>query len=212
MHPVIRIVCLLLLAVWLARGTWMAVSVAAIGVLSAFGAARTLPRKSFWPMIWRLRWLAFPILVLYGWMSPLAQDGWPDLQGLSQGAARVTGLIVLVAAVHLINLRTDSTQWLAALYWLAYPLRLFGLSRGDMATRIHLVITNLSALQTDMRQWHFPKTASFRRGAAERLDAGWRWAQLRARLPVQEQTLDVTAPPWWQWGIPLLMALAGVLL
>lgn len=208
MHPVIRIVCLILLAGWLAHGTWFDMGIGAVGVALSYVIARRWPQPIAWRMLWRLRWLILPMLVLYGWMSPLAEAWRPDVEGLLQGGARATGLMELVLAVHLSGLLTTPVQWLAAIYWLGYPLTWLGMSRERLAVRMHLVMHNIAALQDALRRNSDVVAGTPWRKMAHRVDAGWQWAMAHANNADQTIEIEISAPPWQQWAAPLAMIIA----
>ncbi|MEK6747809.1 MAG: hypothetical protein AABY83_01215 [Pseudomonadota bacterium] len=203
MHPVIRIVCLIALALWMASGSVVDVAVGMLMVALAYLIAQRVPQPQVWRMVWRLRMLALALLILYGWMSPVAVGWRPDGAGLWLGVARVAGLVVLVLAVHLINLLTSAAQWLAAIYWLAYPLRWVGLSRDRLAMRMHLVMYYLNDLQDDLARRRAPSQGNIWQDIVARVEAGWQWGDARMAQPVSAYTIEVDAPPVWQWAIPL---------
>ncbi|MDH4273749.1 MAG: hypothetical protein OEW08_01790, partial [Gammaproteobacteria bacterium] len=149
--------------------------------------------------------IIIPLLLLYGWMSPLAQGWQPDIDGVRLGMARVASLLIFVLAVHLVNLLTDAQHWVGALYWLAYPLQWLGIARERGAVRMHLVMQHLQALQLALEKPTTARHATFWLAIVARVEGGWQWAWARAQQPVAPFQLEVNAPPLWQWCVPLGM-------
>ena len=170
-------------------------------------------------MIKRLRWLLLAILIVYGWWTP-GVSLWPGagtlsptMDGLYLGMLRVMALIAIVAAVHLLLQSTPREDLLPAIMQLIRPLTTRHV-RERIAVRTLLsieAVTQVQSLASDVLREHPVSSRNFSnlarasrllyRNVLDRADqAGNTLIEVRA----------LSAPPWWQWIIPLTMS--GVLL
>jgi energy-coupling factor transporter transmembrane protein EcfT len=153
MHPVIRILCLLIAAAFLARGSWLEVGALACGLLVLSLAVGQRDWRRFLRTVRRLRFLLLSIAIVYGWFTP-GQPLWPALgrftptgAGIEQGLLRVAALVVLVGAVQLLLETTARPQFVAALRWWLRPLRALGLAPERVALRIVLALEAVPKLR-----------------------------------------------------------------
>lgn len=153
MHPVIRILCLLIAAGFLARGGWEQV-----GLLAALLAALILGfdrdrRGGYLRSLRRLRFLLLSIAIAYGWFSPgepllpVLGDWSPVREGLLEGMLRASALAVLALAVHLLLAVTDRESLIAAITWWARPLGGIGLPPERLALRLTLAMEAVPQLR-----------------------------------------------------------------
>jgi len=170
-------------------------------------------------MIKRLRWLLLAILIVYGWWTP-GVSLWPGagtlsptMDGLYLGMLRVMALIAIVAAVHLLLQSTPREDLLPAIMQLIRPLTTRHV-RERIAVRTLLsieAVTQVQSLASDVLREHPVSSRKFSnlarasqllyRNVLDRADqAGNTLIEVRA----------LSAPPWWQWIIPLTMS--GMLL
>ena len=170
-------------------------------------------------MIKRLRWLLLAILLVYGWWTP-GVSIWPGagalsptMDGLYLGMLRVMALIAIVAAVHLLLQSTPREDLLPAIMQLIRPLTTRHV-RERIAVRTLLsieAVTQVQSLAIDVLREHPVSSRNISnlarasqllyRNVLDRADqAGNTLIEVRA----------LSAPPWWQWIIPLTMS--GVLL
>lgn len=151
MHPLIRILCFLVFAAWLAWGDLQRLlfGAALLAVLYALVAPASI--RAGGAMVRRLRWLLVSLLIVYGWFTPgrplagldagaLLAPLIPTVEGLAEGVVRCAALVVIVLAVNLLLRTTSREQLLGAIHGLARPLALFGLSRERLALRMVLVM------------------------------------------------------------------------
>ena len=76
MHPVIRIMSFLILAIALSvGGGWGHVGVAAVMVVGGYGVAHRRGLRHLATMILRLRWLWLSLCVVYFWFTPATGSG-----------------------------------------------------------------------------------------------------------------------------------------
>ncbi len=176
-----------------------------------------------WPMIRRLRWFFLSILIIYLWMTPGrplvdgVDSGWmPTWEGVSGGFYRVAVLVVLVLGVQLLILFTERSQLVSAIYWLVFPLKVLGVSRERLAVRMALVmdvVAETQQLAGEARGRYSGPLSSGERPANIVVDLIRNVvarADEQALLKV-ELSLD-SAPPLWQWSLPLSLLLMMLML
>lgn len=152
-HPVIRIVAFLVFSLSVSLGSINQFYLATgfVAMLIACNGLRVL--HVAWPMVWRLRWFFLSIALIYCWLTPGqslwqgAPDGLPSREGLLLAAHRIAVLALIVTGVSLLLLTTQRESLIGALYWLASPLRLFGLSPERLAVRIVLALEHVNEVQ-----------------------------------------------------------------
>ncbi len=188
-------------------------------------------------MLKRLRWLFLSIFIVYLFFTPgvLVWPGvlWgPTFEGVLQGVSRVAVLVLIVAAVNVLLVSTEQAEFLAAVHWCLRPLSWLGLRHERLAVRIALTLESVSAVREAYRQesggklsgtvaatpnsanGDLPPASSSRRlklttiaNTAYRL-----FSQVVAtaeNVPLREITLpEQSQPPFIQWGIPVLLAVA----
>ncbi len=108
-------------------------------------------------MLTRLRWFLLSLLIVYGWFTPgdplFGAEGarfsalWPSREGLEEGLLRAALLAAIVAGANLLLRTTSRDQMLLAVYGLARPLALIGISRERVAVRMVLVIEALDPVR-----------------------------------------------------------------
>jgi len=219
LHPVIRLVSYVVLTAYLALGNPADLVLA--GLLLG-GLYITFERRAWpasWRMLRRMRWLFLSIAIIYLWLTPgepLAavpgpwSDWLPTVDGAREGLLRIAALVLMVAAASLLLQATSREQILAALRWLAAPLRRLGFPHERFAVRTALTLEAVNRVQVHVRD------------ALGRVPAGGRpvarigavvGAVLRAALSEAETAPCTTvvvpeqaAPAAAQWAVPLLLA------
>lgn len=217
MHPIIRLLSLLVFIAVLALGAPAGLPAGLFLLLLLYGLGGRAHLAGLLGLVRGIRWLLLSILVLYSWWTPgtalwtgLGAYG-PTLEGLAQGGVRAGVLLAIVAAVHWVMSTTDRSELLAAVVALTRPLRWLGLNHERLAVRILLTletVPEVRALTTRIRQ----------AGAGE----GTRLARLAGRArqlygavldqadsvePGIREVPDTGRVPAWQWAIPLLLGL-----
>jgi hypothetical protein len=170
-------------------------------------------------MIKRLRWLLLAILLVYGWWTPgvslwpAAAALSPTMDGLYLGMLRVMALLAIIAAVHLLLQSTPREELLPAIMQLIRPLTTRHV-RERIAVRTLLsieAVTQVQSLASDVLREHpvSSRNLSNLARASQQL-----YRNVLDRADQAGNTLievrELSAPPWWQWIIPLTMS--GVLL
>lgn len=219
MHPVIRVLCLLIVAAFLARGSWLEVAALACGLAALSLAVGQRDWRRFFGMVRRLRFLLLSIAIIYGWFTP-GVPLWPALEelsptgaGVAQGLLRAAALIVLLGAVQLLLATTERPQFIAALRWWLRPLRPLGLAPERVALRIALALEAVPRLRQIVADSRAAEAGAPRirriAAVANGAFAATLAAAERAELPVVAvPCLARPAPP--QWLAPL--ALTSILL
>lgn len=212
-HPVIRLVVYLILAGFFAAGD-VAVLLAGATLLGiTLVAVGWHPVLTTWRMLARLRWLFVSILVLYLAFTPgtVLIPAFQALtyEGLLQGAERIMALALLVLGAQLLAATTSQAELLAALFWLARPLGVFGLSRERFAVRVALALEAMSGIQTAVATGLAAQSGGPPvRRIAGALEATFQAVAARAEA-VECRDIEiplVAAPRPRQWLWPLLLA------
>lgn len=220
MHPVIRILMLLLCAVMMVWGGWFEWLFMLLLVVSGFILSPLAKFKPALKMMQRLRWLLLSILIIYLFYTPGVPlwpgiaSGLPTQEGLLNGGHRIAVLLLLVAAVSLLLQSTPIAQMIAALLWLLRPFSLFGFPYERLAVRLGLTMEAVTELQ-DM----IVKTTTESQGvrqriqafAAQMVDLFDQVTQHARSLPCQTIEVPILmAPSVWQWL--MLFLISGVFL
>lgn len=216
MHPVIRIASFLVAAAFLASGELPVMLVIAAGLVVALIRLPTASWRTPLALLRRLRWLLISLLVVYGWFTP-GIALWPALgaatptqEGLSEGLLRGGALLLIALAAQLLMLATPRPQLLAALYWLARPLRMIGVSRERLAVRLALTleaVPQLSAVMTPALYQRLEGNAATRFGqiAARAFQGALDQAAQQAGSAIDIVT--ALRPPLYQWLYPLSLGM-----
>src|SRR3569623_569741 len=70
MHPVIRLVCFMMLSLALAVGGWLHLLLGALVAAVLFARAGAAAWVTIMPMMRRMRWLWLSLVVIYFWFTP----------------------------------------------------------------------------------------------------------------------------------------------
>lgn len=217
MHPLIRVVALLVFVTGLALARPVLLS-AGIGLLLLLNLLTSFPDpRGLLRMVLRLRWLLLAILLVYGWWTPglslfPAIGSWsPTTEGLIVGLLRILSLVLIVAAVHLLLQVTTRKELLPAIIQLISPVTTQA-GRERLAVRILLsveAVTHVQSLISDTLKTHplYNRKLSTLGVAAQVL--------YKAVLDKAAQTgvdvidvIELKSPPLWQWLIPLALCAA----
>ncbi len=222
-HPVIRIISLIILATFVSLGGGWVVLITTILLASVYLIIDSNYFHSAWRMLRRLRWFFLSIFILYTWFMPgnpsaeAASFGWarliPSAEGVLFGLIRVGALVVIVLAVNLLLQSTSRELLFRSIYWLARPAGWCGLSRERLAIRITLVMATLEDAQTLLEE---RKLRQSTRSITEKrhqlgIIAGDLLATVISRAeesPLHTITIDMgTPPPYYQWLYPASISL-----
>jgi hypothetical protein len=214
MHPVIRIICLLVLGTMVSLGNPAGVVTAAGLVIALYFFTSTAYFATAWRSIRRLRWLFLSILIIYLWFTPAetASSGnvWlPSIEGAVQGVVRMLTLIILVLAANLLLRTTTREQIISALLWLTFPLHVFGFPHERFAVRMTLVLETVIQAR-GLVNAERNRAGSGKNPIARISDAmtdAYKTAVLRAEQTpcVVIEVPDLVRPPILHWLYPLAM-------
>ncbi len=216
-HPVFRIICFVILSLFLALGSVVQLGVATFCVVVVYAITANCNIPGLLQMLRRMRWFLLSILFVYAWLTPgtplfggVFDSSWqPSVEGLWQGGQRLLALILIIASVHWLLLVTRQNQLVGALYWLGSPLAVLGLPRERFAVRLALVLGRVVDVQkqvaAQIEQVDVDKCniRSYAAVAADLVTGVVSQAE-QSRCDVLE--VDVAdKPPLWQWCWPLLL-------
>jgi energy-coupling factor transport system permease protein len=149
MHPVIKILSLIILSVFSTQGGWSTLLLTGAVVLPFYFNKPAL-WNSAGSMIWRLKWLFLSILLIYVFFTPKVSASLTQLNPyvymLLPGIFRVLVLINLILAVNLLIKTTHKDELLTALLWIFYPLRLLHIDIDRFLLRAVLTIEYIEIL------------------------------------------------------------------
>lgn len=218
MHPVIRVISLIVLGGAMALSQGLAVFLAAALVLALYVATSTTHLAPALKMLRRMRWLFISIIGFYFWFTPgeplwgSAPNWLPSVAGLQLGSVRLVALVTLVLAVNLLLQTTSRDAMVSAVLRLTQPLRWVGMAHERLAVRLTLVFDAVREVQ-DLYAASKPATYQRRTPLAhfgERIASLFEQTLQRADAQeLVELKVDIAAnPPWYQWLYPLLTTVA----
>ncbi len=154
MHPLIRVICLVLIAGFTASANVPFLLIAFV-LLAAIYLYTSVSLSQCWRLIRRMRWFFLSILVIYFWFTPgdafspaLANSLWfPSVEGVEQGITRVVCLVLIIASVSALLQSTGRAELFAAIYSLIAWTRFIGFSPERFAVRATLTFSSLSEIQ-----------------------------------------------------------------
>ena len=218
MHPVIRVISLIVLGSAMALSQGRAVLFATSLVLALYVVTSTTHLAPALKMLRRMRWLFISIVGFYFWFTPgeplwgSASSWLPSVEGMQQGGARIAALVTLVLAVNLLLQTTPRDAMVSAVLWLTQPLRWIGFAHERLAVRLTLVFEAVREVQS-LYAAAAPTNVERRTPLARFGDrVATLFEQTLQRADAQELhalSVDISAsPPWYQWLYPLLTAIA----
>jgi hypothetical protein len=222
-HPVIRIVIFLIFAGFVSLAGSSQLIVGALLLVTLYCLAKPAYLISAFGMIRRMRWFFLSIFIIYSWLTPgqavafpfTAYASWlPTTEGIVSGLMRAASLSLILMGVNLLLRCTSRQQLVMALYWLASPLRVLGISRERLSIRIALVLEMIGEVQEVVRD-AFAEV----RGRVRSLDDIGAFAagvfhkvtRHAENMPVNSITIDgCHAPAALQWLLPVMMCMMFV--
>lgn len=220
MHPVIRILALLLGMIMVVLGSWLEwlFALVCVGLLVIW--VNSVSLQPMFRMIAKLRWLILSIIIIYLFFTPgdpllpeLLGDA-ASLQGLVAGSYRVSVLLLMVMAVSVILQSTDKEQLVAALLWIFSPAERLGFSLERLAVRLVLTMEAVDTLHDMARRPVVAGTgvvARIRTIVGEMVDLFDHVTQHAQSQTCQTIVVPVLIPPNWQQWL-LLILFFGVFL
>lgn len=226
-HPVFRILCFIVFSLSLVLANVGQLIFSAVILLALYLSINWDVLFGAMRMLRRLRWFFLSIVIIYGYLTPGPavfgfENAWgmPSSIGLMLGGQRLLALIMIVMAVHWLLAITRQEQLVAALYWLAKPFVISGVSRERLAVRIALVLELVPRVQEvvekRLAERLLTKRVDIRAYAAILVGMVTCIFERAEKDVVREIVIDISDPPplaQWLWPIALvlLMLLAGQL-
>lgn len=215
MHPLVRVVVVLVFVAGMALAQPLLLLAGGLSLFLAFSLAGFPALPALLGMVRRLRWLLLAIVVIYGWWTPgeflITDMGGlsPTQQGLEQGFRRVAALICIVSAVHLLIQITERGQLLSALLLITGPF-LQAQAKQRFAIRLLLTLEAVGQVQQLVRDVLREKPES-RRGLSRvvfYLQTLYVTTLERATQATgtQIEFVEPVMPPFVQWLLPTLLA------
>jgi len=154
MHPLIRVICVLLMAGFIASAN-VPFLLVSLCVLALVYLRASLSIRECWALMRRMRWFFLSILVIYFWFTPgrafspgLSNSLWfPSVDGVELGLIRVASLVLIIAAVSALLQSTRREQLFTAIYSLVVWTRYLGLSPERFAVRSTLTLEAMAKVQ-----------------------------------------------------------------
>lgn len=170
LHPTAQILLWILL-VLLAQRCQPALLLA-VCLLSSAVALR-MDSAQFMRLLRRTRWIALSLLLIYAWATPGREllNGLgnlsPTYEGLLDGMLQLGRLLCALAGLAVLLATLTQARLISGLYTLAYPLRLFGLSRERFAVRLALTLEYAEKTMHDTaKDWRTTITQAMKTSAA----------------------------------------------
>ena len=143
MHPLVKILCFLMLLLLISAANSNMLLCALIPVLFFLYFFKI---DSFLHMARRMRWLFLSIFIIYAFGTPgelLPQfpvSFSPTFEGIQLGGVQVAKLLLTLAALAFLVTRSSKEQLMLGLYMLLTPLKLAGLNVERFAARLMLTL------------------------------------------------------------------------
>ncbi len=161
MHPVIKIVNLVVVSIFLTQGGWATLLLTAALLLPFY-----LKNNKLWSpavkMLYRLKWFFVSILFIYYYYTPFIQDTeipilLQYLQQLTPGLFRISVLIFILFSVNLFIQTTTKEDILSALLFISSPLKLFNVKTERISLRAVLTLEYIEILSERLRKYKIPQ-------------------------------------------------------
>lgn len=154
MHPLVKLLSIVVLAVIISYGHWQGLLFATVFLLIQYGFQIDQYRDAG-KMLYRMRWLLLGLLFLYLIFLPYDLL-WPwkaqNLFLIRPIFYRLSVLIVMIVAVNWLLQTTTRAQLVGGVYWLIYPLRFIGIKGEKFLLHTFLTLRLLDDLQEYVRQ------------------------------------------------------------
>lgn len=198
MHPLIRILAVVFLAILVqaANAYLLAVAAALILLANLYAGGACMIR-----VLRRSRWLILMLLAIYAFATPGEYvSGWlltpfpiPTYEGLLAGVSQAVRMTVMLGGIALLLTTTPREELIAGIYLLTIPIRSFGGVPERFAARLWLTLHYVEQRSGNL-QWQ-----------------GWRSFSMIAEPdpePEQDLMLEIPLPRIHDWVILGLMCSA----
>ncbi len=156
MHPVIKLISLITVAVFLTQGNPVTLLITGALMLSFYFVIPSLWQSAF-SMISRLKLFFISIILVYLFLSPATWSELSDMNILLQvsapGLFRIAVLIIIIFAVNLYLKTTTKEDILASLIWLFKPLNYLNITIDRFALRAVMTLDYIEQLNHKLTQY-----------------------------------------------------------
>lgn len=181
MHPAIKIVCLVIVSIFLTQGGWSTLLLTGALLFPFYIIQLDLWRPAI-KMLFRLKWFFVSILLIYYFYTPdVQQTNQTILNSLSgrtiPGLFRIAVLVFILFSVNLFIRTTSKEEILSALLWLFSPLSFFNIEIERIALRAVLTLEYIEVLS--QRLTEYKENKSFQESTKANFFLKKKWAFLR---------------------------------
>ncbi len=156
MHPVIKLISLITVAVFLTQGNPVTLLITGALMLPFYFVIPSLWQSAF-SMISRLKLFFISIILVYLFLSPATWSELSDMNILLQvsapGLFRIAVLIIIIFAVNLYLKTTTKEDILASLIWLFKPLNYLNITIDRFALRAVMTLDYIEQLNHKLTQY-----------------------------------------------------------
>lgn len=210
MHPLVRLVTVLLFAGFLPFLPPAGLALAAVGlaVFILILSPQALYRAAL--AVWNIRWLLVSIAILYGWFTPgtplseaLGRAS-PTVEGMQEALIRSGVLVIMVAVVVLLFAITKREQLIAAIAQSVHIFKPLGLEPAVFGSRLVMSIENVRVLREALLAVRQARAAEQRdpwQAVADIVLAIESHTVEKASASGDENTVtyELSAPRWFEW-------------
>ncbi len=215
MHPVIKIISFLVVALFLTRADLYGIALTLVVLAFLYIRGIHFNPHSTWRLLRRMRWLFISILVTYLWFTPgvplvpFLEKYSPTAEGAAGGLLRIATLSLIVIQVGLLLHTTSREELVGAIRWLVAPLSVVGLDRDRLALRIVLILDSVDEIQMLLRQQMSEFSADGKRISRIAHTVGNLFKAVASRAegaPLRSITVaEQECPPFIQWLYPVTL-------
>lgn len=168
MHPVIRVICFLILSGFVVFGGVYELVLGMLVVTAVVLVKRFQSLEISLRIIKRMKLFFISILVLYLWFTPgvpvidVSLPGVPTIEGIKTGMLRVMSLVLIIFAVNYFVTTIARTRLVEAIIWLLHPVKWVGIDNKTIAVRTALLLELIPRVQNivlDVKQDYLEKGA-----------------------------------------------------
>ena len=169
MHPVIRVICFLILSGFVVFGGVYELVLGMLVITAVVLVKRFQSLEISLRIIKRMKLFFISILVLYLWFTPgvpvidVSLPGVPTIEGIKTGMLRVMSLVLIIFAVNYFVTTIARTRLVEAIIWLLHPVKWIGIDNKTIAVRIALLLELIPRVQNivmDVKQDYLEKATN----------------------------------------------------
>ena len=215
-HPLIRVICFLVLAIGLAWGNAWALLVGTLWLMVIWQKIG-LPSADVLCFIRRLRWLFVSIALIYLLTIPgepiTTLSELPTFEGVWFSLHRIVILILMVLAVEALVLRVEQDDLVQSIYYLLSPLKILNIDIDHWVLRIVLTLQLLNDGRHLMPHNDVTQATTLRQRLNNIVEAiSERITTLNDNTPVMDviEVEFAALPNYLSWIFPMLIGISFV--